>query len=563
MKKNLLKTGILFLIMAFSFGTFAQSITIMGEVTDAEGLPISGQEVLIMNNDSSNFVLVAVTNLNGFYQVSFVNAENIESLIVQAFNENCDEYFSEFVQINPNQNEYTVDFSFCANNVPTECVIDFFYYQPNNDLTVEFEGFSSDTLYGWTWNLYGDVTATGQFVSVDFPGEGEYEVTVSATSDECGTISATQLIFIDDAPLGDTTRCFADFYYMIDSINPNLFTFIDQSWGMGEITSYEWDFGDGTTDNGEFVQHEYTEEGEYFVALTITAGDCSATWEDVVYVGENTWYPEDCQAFFMADYDYENYQTVNFEDLSWGANGQIMAWEWSFGDNTASSLQNPSHTYNTDGEYLVTLTIFADSCTSTFEQVVYIEDYEWGDCQTIFYPEFRDGLGVQFYNLSQPEPTENYWLFGDGETSEEAEPFHVYTEEGIYFVTLFTGIDSCFSAFEMEIQVGLDNSKMTSEIIRAYAITSEGSPIATSVENVNFETSISLYPNPVSDKLNININENVNNVNVSIYSITGQLVITNNFNQNNITINTANLNSGLYVAKIMVDGKSSSVKFVK
>ena len=41
----------------------------------------------------------------------------------------------------------------------------------------------------------------------------------------------------------------------------------------GEIISYEWDFGDGTTENGETAIHKYCEIGTYNVTLTVTDDD--------------------------------------------------------------------------------------------------------------------------------------------------------------------------------------------------------------------------------------------------------------------------------------------------
>jgi uncharacterized membrane protein len=43
---------------------------------------------------------------------------------------------------------------------------------------------------------------------------------------------------------------------------------------------------------------------------------------------------------------------VAFKDLSYG---QISSWKWDFGDNATSNEQNPIHTYEKPGEYVVTL----------------------------------------------------------------------------------------------------------------------------------------------------------------------------------------------------------------
>ena len=47
-------------------------------------------------------------------------------------------------------------------------------------------------------------------------------------------------------------------------------------------------------------------------------------------------------------------------------NREIVSWNWSFGDGSNSTLQNPSHTYATDGSYTVSLTI-SDGITSKTE----------------------------------------------------------------------------------------------------------------------------------------------------------------------------------------------------
>lgn len=48
---------------------------------------------------------------------------------------------------------------------------------------------------------------------------------------------------------------------------------------------------------------------------------------------------------------------VDFTDLSNDADNDISNWQWQFGDGITSTLQNPSHTYTANGEYLVSLTV--------------------------------------------------------------------------------------------------------------------------------------------------------------------------------------------------------------
>jgi len=61
--------------------------------------------------------------------------------------------------------------------------------------------------------------------------------------------------------------------------------------------------------------------------------------------------------------------TVNFTDSSTGG---PTAWAWDFGDGTNSSVQNPSHTYSSQGVYSVSLTINNSSNTSTVTKSSFI-----------------------------------------------------------------------------------------------------------------------------------------------------------------------------------------------
>jgi PKD repeat protein len=54
--------------------------------------------------------------------------------------------------------------------------------------------------------------------------------------------------------------------------------------------------------------------------------------------------------------------SCDFHEFSTDADGQVTAWNWNFGDNTGSSLdQNPTYTFATAGTYSVTLTASDDS----------------------------------------------------------------------------------------------------------------------------------------------------------------------------------------------------------
>lgn len=66
-------------------------------------------------------------------------------------------------------------------------------------------------------------------------------------------------------------------------------------------------------------------------------------------------------------------RTVAFTDESIDTDGQVVAWQWDFGDNRTSTERNPSHTYTAAGTYRVTLTVTDDTGqTASFTRQVIV-----------------------------------------------------------------------------------------------------------------------------------------------------------------------------------------------
>jgi PKD repeat protein len=125
---------------------------------------------------------------------------------------------------------------------------------------------------------------------------------------------------------------------------------------VGEITSRSWDFGDGQTDNKQgVILHTYFGAGTYTVSYTVNGplGTDTVTKSDYIHVG---WTEPVLQAEFSAATVQEGAAPlkVAFENRS---SGNIMAWEWRFGDGATSYAQNPTHTYLEPGLYEVSLTV--------------------------------------------------------------------------------------------------------------------------------------------------------------------------------------------------------------
>lgn len=74
-------------------------------------------------------------------------------------------------------------------------------------------------------------------------------------------------------PTDTVSSCYADFFAEpTECEGPTWVQFTDQS--TGEITNWEWDFGDGETSTERDPRHYYSSDGSYSVTLIITGPDC-------------------------------------------------------------------------------------------------------------------------------------------------------------------------------------------------------------------------------------------------------------------------------------------------
>ena len=97
-------------------------------------------------------------------------------------------------------------------------------------------------------------------------------------------------------------------------------------------------------------------------------------------------------------------------------------YQWDWGDNSANSaLTSPTHLYNIQGQYLITLVASDAVCKDTLSQLVKISvkpfaGFNVSDTLTC------DTARVQFFNLTTGG-SNNVWSFSDGTTSTEVNPF--------------------------------------------------------------------------------------------------------------------------------------------
>ncbi len=148
-----------------------------------------------------------------------------------------------------------------------------------------------------------------------------------------------------------------------------------------------------------------------------------------------------------ADFDYQvNGNTVYLK--SYNTTNHAQFHYWSFGDGQSSDNPNPTHSYQVPGQYRV-LHFVKDSLENCHDSVSKIITIGSPNCTIeASFVAVRDSLDcrkVYFKNTSTPiSPNAHFvWKFGDGTTSNEVSPTHVYVTDGNYTACLVIESGAC------------------------------------------------------------------------------------------------------------------------
>jgi len=293
-------------------------------------------------------------------------------------------------------------------------------------LTVQFSDSSEGVITSWLWAFGDDSTSTEQHPSHCYGYAGNYTVQLTVTGpggsdDE----TKTNLIMVEE---GLMAGFWAD---LTSGIAPLTVIFTDTS--KGNITSWLWDFGDDSTSAEQHPSYTYEMPGTYTVQLFITGPAGSDVETRNQYITAIDGSP-------TANFGVDTTQghaplTVQFSDSS---EGDITTWVWDFGDQTTSSLQNPSHVYTTPGNYTVQLSLTGPYGSGTEIKTDYITILEDPPVAN-FTADTTNGeipFFVRFSDQSTGGVTSWLWDFGDGSSSLDPTPLHMFFTAGQFTVSL-------------------------------------------------------------------------------------------------------------------------------
>jgi gliding motility-associated-like protein len=324
-------------------------------------------------------------------------------------------------------------------------------------LAVSFVDNSSNnpTTHNWTFPGGLPASSTASSIAVTFNTPGLYTVQLTS-SNASGSSTTTQVITVNPVPTANftqdkTTGCY-----------PTWVNFTDQSTPNGApITSYLWNFGDGTQDVVQNPSHRYTIGGPLQVTLYVkNAFGCTGTAQvknvpkaiiltGGIFPNFNSILNSSCTLPVTASFSNTTVTT-----------GGIAAptWNWDFGDGGgfSNTTFSPLHNYNTAGTYSVRLAATSTSgCSDTLALPVNITS---NGNQTDFTAPAAACINtsVSFTNSSSPPPVSSTWDFGDGSAlGTNINEQHTYTTPGIKHVVLTNTFGGCSGTVTKDINIVL------------------------------------------------------------------------------------------------------------
>ena len=210
----------------------------------------------------------------------------------------------------------------------------------------------------------------------------------------------------------------------------------------GSATQWAWDFGDGTTTNGEAnPAHAYATAGTW--PVTLIATDTNAcNLSDTLVLMVQVQSPANPSPAFTTEQEPCGGLTVSFNNATPGVGQQML---WDMGDGNTYTSEDATHTYATFGSYTVTLTVTDTLCggsASTTQEVVLTATPEVEALFSVSSTDICSGLSVATTNESSGPAGLTYsWDMGDGTVLSGPDATHLYAGQGSYTITL-TAVDT-------------------------------------------------------------------------------------------------------------------------
>jgi PKD repeat protein len=310
----------------------------------------------------------------------------------------------------------------------------------------------------------------------------------------------------------------------------NATVFTDMSSGPSAITTWSWDFGDGsifsTTQN---PTHTYASAGTYNVTLTVSDASTTDSYTTTVTVN-----PAPVAMFLSSANTVCSGSTVVFSDVSTISSGTITAYSWNFGDPASgsantSSFSSTSHTYYTDGSHLVTHIVTSDlGCSDTTSSVIEVDStyallpYTQAGMDVTFAGTANNGTGPYVFEIDPGD--------GSGFSITDPNATYSYTTPGVY--------NACMAIEDM--------NGCTDTVCTTITILSTGINSAATAE-------LSILPNPSKDGIFSLSLPNSEKASVVVYNLVGAKIKSFETTVNTTVIDLSKEVNGSYFISIRTE----------
>lgn len=561
------------------FSQVTVTLQVNGLVTDQQTQnPVANQAILVFVPDSisgSFFYDSTFTGPDGMYVINFpIQYTPGTTTNFSVSTQDCNWVNHElYFTYTGNQTQYTADFSICHDSInpPIGCD-NFIDYNVIQSLSVNFYGWVvNGSAASYTWDFGDGNTATGQYTTHTFPQNGSYIVTLQTITDDSCVDLSERLVVLDDSL---SNPCFSYFTSSAaGSIFEIDFTGITNS---PNPTTYQWEFGDGSSGTGQNITHNYCCTGDYMVQLsTFDSLGCSNVYTAQITITTDTINHQTLTGLVFTNNAVLNAGTVTLYKVE---------------DNGVYSVAQTSYMYNgryyfysvEDGTYLILAAPAPDSLgviANDYLPTYYGDVILWEEATQIILgtAQYSYDINLQHYDsIGSGDGMVSGQLLNAGKSLSTAHqlvylmdvtdtPDRVtYTDESgnfnfhsIPFGT-FKVHPAITGMYTTATEIELSQNNTTANVVMIM----NGNTIL-GVNKAVSSMVAKLFPNPAANAIQIELKQNVNAL-IQIYNSNGTLVFENEYSSNQITIELTDFNPGIYYMKLIEpNGKTSTQRFIK
>lgn len=406
----------------------------------------------------------------------------------------------------------------------------------------------------WSWDL-GGVFSAEQNPEATFQFALDYNIGLTVTSENLCTSTTYKTVSVKPAPsisFGVEQACDNAEAHFFDTTDP-----------LGDpITSRNWNFANQATSVDSSAYHAFNQVGNYDVSLTVmTENGCDYSVTESIQINEAP------TAVFTPSVTFGAPPLdVEFTNQSVGAD----SFQWIFEEGNTSVIENPTYTFTEEDSYDVKLVASDENgCNDTITHRI-----------NVLYPDLD--IVLTALNRNPVDATEVILTVGNNGTV-TIDSFKASIDLGNQAViekvinqTLDPRVSAGAPVQSVNINLGFNINPQNLDYL-CVTVTPifeglEESDLANNTKCINLSDNqtviLAPYPNPASNQLHLQIISNDrNSATIQLFSTRGDLVKNIEIDalsagMNNVLINTADIDKGIYMIKASSGGKTAMYKVV-